>query len=59
MCKQGVPMCYLSVPVFQCLPQESGEGRERAGLVSLTLLFRFFPCCLFCFVFILFARASN
>lgn len=47
MCKQGVPVCYLSVPVFSCSPQESGEGRGRAGLLSLTLLFRFFPPLLF------------
>ena len=55
MCKQRVPVCYLSGPVFPCLPQESDEEGERAGLLSLTLLFRFFPVVvcfdLFCFLF--------
>lgn len=49
MCKQGVPMCYLSVPVFPCSPQESDEGREKAGLLGLTLHFIFFPVVV-CFV---------
>lgn len=52
MCKQDVTVCYLSVPVFPWSPQESGEGRARAGLLSLTLLFRFFPLSLFVLLFL-------